>query len=64
MRWNLKKYEVGTRKVERKFAFFPTRLDYPEHETVWLMWYTRELEYVRRDYYRTPYLWKLVKTYA
>ena len=64
MRWNRKKYEVGTRKVERKFAFLPTKLDFPELEVVWLTWYTRDLEYREYGWDNQPYAWIIVRKYG
>ena len=56
MRWNLKKFEIGTKRTVRRFAFWPTRLSHSD-TVVWLELYHEEQEYCYYVYDDKPYAW-------
>ena len=56
MRWNLKKFELGTKRTVKRFAFWPTRLS-GSTDVVWLEFYHEEQEYNHYIYGLIPYAW-------
>ena len=63
MRWNLKKFELGTKRTVKRFAFLPTRLS-DTSIVVWLEHYYEEQEYSHYGYDAlTPYVWIVRRRY-
>jgi len=56
MRWNLKKFELGTKRTVKRFAFLPTRLS-NSNTVVWFEFYRVEQEYNHHIYSFIPYAW-------
>lgn len=56
MRWNLKKFELGTKRTVKRFAFWPTRLS-DSDTVVWFDLYHVEQEYNHHIYGFIPYAW-------
>jgi hypothetical protein len=63
MMWSKKTAEVGDRKTQTCFAWFPVELDEPEHIVVWLRFYKRDLEYSTYGWDNKPYAWIICKNY-
>lgn len=64
MRWNKKTAVLGEKKTLNCFAWIPTKLDYPEHEYVWLGWYKEDIVYREYGWDNSPYSWIIVKRYV
>ena len=62
MRWNLKKFELGTKRTVKRFAFWPTCLS-DTTTVVWLEHYYEEQEYNRYIYGVIPYAWIVQQRY-
>ena len=62
MRWNLKKFELGTKRTVKRFAFLPTRLS-DTNTVVWFEFYHVEQEYNHHIYGFIPYAWIVVRRY-
>ena len=62
MRWNLKKFELGTKRTVKRFAFLPTRLS-DTNTVVWLEHYYEEQEYGHYMYGVKPYAWIFCRRY-
>ena len=62
MRWNLKKFELGTKRTVKRFAFLPTRLS-NSNTVVWFEFYRVEQEYKHYIYGFIPYAWIVVRRY-
>ena len=63
MRWNLKKFELCTKRTVKQFAFWPTRLS-DTKAVVWLEHYYEEQEYDLYGYdAMTQYAWIVRRRY-
>ena len=56
MRWNFRKFELGTKRTVKRFAFLPTRLSNSD-TVVWLEFYHEDREYCYYVYDGKPYAW-------
>ena len=56
MRWNFRKFELGTKRIVKRFAFLPTCLS-DSDTVVWFEFYHVEQEYNRYIYGFIPYAW-------
>ena len=61
-RWNLKKFELGTKRTVKRFAFWPTRLS-GSTDVVWLEFYHEEQEYDLYGYGGKAYVWYVRRRY-
>lgn len=62
MRWNLKKFELGTKRTVKRFAFLPTRLSNSD-TVVWFEFYHVEQEYTYCINDFIPYAWIVRRRY-
>ena len=62
MRWNLKKFELGTKRTVKRFAFLPTRLS-DSNTVVWFEFYRVEQEYKHYIYDFIPHVWIVRRRY-
>ena len=62
MRWNLKEFELGTKRTVKQFAFWPTRLSDAD-TVVWLERYHEDQEYDHYGYGGKPYAWVVRRRY-
>ena len=62
MRWNLKKFELGTKRTVKQFAFLPTRLS-NSNTVVWLEHYHEDQEYGYYGQGDMPYAWIVLRRY-
>ena len=63
MRWNFRKFELGTNRTVKRFAFLPTRLSNSD-TVVWFEHYYEEQEYDLYGYdAMTPYAWIVRRRY-
>ena len=62
MRWNLKKFKLGTKRTVKRFAFLPTRLS-DSNTVVWFELYHVEQEYNHHIYGFIPYVWIVLRRY-
>ena len=56
MRWNFRKFELGTKRTVKRFAFLPTRLN-DSNIVVWFELYHEDQEYNHYIYGFIPYAW-------
>lgn len=62
MRWNLKKFELGTKRTVKRFAFLPTRLS-DSNTVVWFEFYREDQEYDLYGYGGKSYAWIIRRRY-
>jgi len=60
MIWSKKKHNLGTIRIRRRFAFFPTDIDDGNDTVAWMVWYYEKSEYGESRYYGEPYAWNIV----